>query len=62
MIRYIFVIFFVTFYINAFSQKQDYVWLYGSESYDIILPERAADTTLGASNIDFNFAPPQNIL
>lgn len=32
--------------------------MYGSEIYDIILPDRAADTTKGASNIDFNFEPP----
>jgi len=42
-----------------FSQKQDYIWLYGDEPYDIVLPERAADTTRGACNIDFNFDPPK---
>ena len=41
------------------AQKQDYIWLYGSEIYDIILPDRAADTTKGASDIDFNFEPPK---
>ncbi len=41
------------------GQKQDYIWLYGDAPYDIVLPERAADTTLGASNIDFNYDPPK---
>lgn len=53
-------LFFVLFYAAlCFGQKQDYIWLYGDEPYDIILPDRAADTTRGASNIDFNFEPPR---
>ena len=43
---------------NLWSQKQDFIWLYGDEPYDIIIPTRAADTTKGACNIDFNFDPP----
>ena len=49
----------IFFYIFLFAQKQDFVWLYGRETYDIILPERAADTTKGASNLDFNYEPPK---
>ena len=41
------------------AQKQDFIWLYGSEPYDIVNPIRAADTTRGASNIDFNYDPPR---
>ena len=43
----------------AIGQKEDHIWLYGAEPYDIILPDRAADTTRGASNIDFNYDPPK---
>jgi len=41
------------------AQKQDHIWLYGLERYDIVIPERAADTTRGACNLDFNFDPPK---
>ena len=41
------------------AQKEDFLWLYGDEPYDIVLPERATDTTRGACNIDFNFDPPK---
>ncbi|MBK8624923.1 MAG: PKD domain-containing protein [Saprospiraceae bacterium] len=46
-------------FISLIAQKEDYIWLYGDEPYDIVLPERAADTTRGACNIDFNFDPPK---
>ncbi len=41
------------------AQKQDYIWLYGGDYYDVVLPDRAADTTWGSSNIDFNYDPPK---
>ena len=41
------------------AQKQDYIWLYGNDPYDIVNPDRAADTTRGACNIDFNYDPPR---
>jgi hypothetical protein len=41
------------------AQKQDYIWLYGGDYYDVVLPDRAADTTCGSSNIDFNYDPPK---
>ncbi len=44
---------------TVMSQKEDYIWLYGLERFVIVLPDRAADTTLGASNIDFNYDPPK---
>ncbi len=44
---------------NIYGQKEDFIWLYGDEPYDTILPDRAADTTRGASNIDFNYDPPK---
>jgi len=37
------------------AQKQDYIWLYGNDPYDIVNPDRAA----GACNIDFNYDPPR---
>lgn len=33
--------------------------MYGDDPYDIVLPDRAADTTRGACNIDFNYDPPK---
>ncbi len=43
--------------ISGISQKEDYVWMFGDEPYDIILPDRALDITRGATNFDFNFDP-----
>ncbi|MBK9253986.1 MAG: T9SS type A sorting domain-containing protein [Saprospiraceae bacterium] len=54
IIPFLFLMFTITI-INA--QKEDFIWLWGDEPFDIILPDRRADTTLGASNIDFNFDP-----
>lgn len=55
-IIFLFYIIFLSSFLSA--QKQDYIWLWGFEPYDINIPERAVDTTKGASNIDFNFEPP----
>ena len=41
----------------AFTQKEDHIWLLGDEEFDIILPDRAADTTRGATNFDFSYDP-----
>lgn len=58
--KYILFLFYCIFLSNPIlSQKEDHNWLYGDEPYDIVLPERAADTTRGACNIDFNFDPPK---
>ena len=43
--------------ISLFSQKQDHIWLLGLEHYDTFMPDRAADTTKGATNMDFNYDP-----
>ena len=51
------IIFFLLSLTHLISQKEDYIWVWGSAIYDIIIPERRADTTLGASNIDFNYDP-----
>ena len=52
----LFVLYF--FFVNcAYSQKEDYVWMFGQEPYDLTIPERAADSTKGATNFDFNFDP-----
>nr|HMU05530.1 hypothetical protein [Saprospiraceae bacterium] len=42
---------------EGIGQKQDHVWLLGDEPFDIVLPDRAADTTRGATNMDFNYDP-----
>jgi len=49
----------IIFCAPTLAQKEDYIWLYGNEPYDTVLPERAADTTRGACNIDFNYDPPK---
>ena len=44
--RFVIFLLFTMFLVReSYCQKQDYVWLYGSEAYDIVLPDRAADTT-----------------
>ncbi|MBK9736489.1 MAG: hypothetical protein IPO92_16630 [Saprospiraceae bacterium] len=55
--KYLFTITFFSFHFLCFGQKEDFVWLIGEEPYDVTLPERAADTTLGATNFDFNHDP-----
>jgi hypothetical protein len=42
---------------ELYSQKEDYIWIYGNDPYDMIDSTRAADTTRGSSNIDFNYDP-----
>jgi hypothetical protein len=42
---------------ELYSQKEDFIWIYGFEPYDMIDSTRAADTTSGSSNIDFNYDP-----
>ncbi|MBK9257896.1 MAG: T9SS type A sorting domain-containing protein [Saprospiraceae bacterium] len=56
---FIFCYILVFFGSESFCQKEDYIWLYGWEPFDIRRPDRAADTTRGSSNIDFNFDPPK---
>ncbi len=51
------VIFFLLYSIGGSSQKEDHVWLFGGDPSDVILPERAADTTRGATTFDFNADP-----
>ncbi|MFZ1561780.1 MAG: PKD domain-containing protein [Saprospiraceae bacterium] len=41
----------------AYTQKEDHIWLFGREPYDVTIPERALDTTRGATNFDFNYDP-----
>ena len=41
----------------VYTQKEDHIWLLGDEEFDIILPDRAADTSRGATNLDFNYDP-----
>jgi PKD repeat protein len=43
--------------ISGISQKEDHFWMFGGDPFDIILPERASDTTRGATNMDFNYDP-----
>ena len=43
--------------ISGISQKEDHVWMFGWEPYDINIPERALDSTRGATNFDFSFDP-----
>jgi hypothetical protein len=58
--KYLFTLIYIIIFSNvALCQKQDYIWLYGDEPYDVVLPIRAADTTRGACNIDFNYDPPK---
>jgi hypothetical protein len=53
---YLILFFLITFQIGN-SQKEDHIWLLGRELYDTVLPDRAADTTRGSTNMDFNFDP-----
>jgi len=39
------------------AQKQDHIWLFSDEPYDVVDPIKAADTTKGATNMDFNYDP-----
>jgi len=55
--RTVLALLFTLFSSIAYTQKEDHVWLFGWEPYDIILPDRALDTTRGATNFDFNFDP-----
>ncbi len=48
---------FILFSQCIIAQKQDHVWLFGREPYDVTIPERALDTTRGATNFDFNYDP-----
>ncbi|MGE5355293.1 MAG: PKD domain-containing protein [Deltaproteobacteria bacterium] len=59
MLRVLIILIFSLLTFLAIGQKEDHIWLFGDEPYDIILPDRAADTTRGASNIDFNCDPPK---
>ncbi|MBK7094192.1 MAG: T9SS type A sorting domain-containing protein [Saprospiraceae bacterium] len=59
MLRILVIIIILFLRIFAFCQKEDHIWLFGQEPYDVILPDRASDTTRGASNIDFNYDPPK---
>ncbi len=43
--------------VQLFSQKEDHIWLFGSEIEDVILPWLKADTTRGASEINFFYDP-----
>jgi hypothetical protein len=44
---------------HIYAQKEDYIWIFGDEPFDIRRPDRAADSTRGSSNIDFNYEPPR---
>jgi hypothetical protein len=58
MKKYILFSFLIISFTNTLiAQKQDFIWLYGDEPFDVINPERRADTTRGATNIDFNYDP-----
>lgn len=59
MIRFTFIFILILSFEYLSAQKQDYLWFIGHEPYDIVLPERAADTTRGATNMDFGFEPPK---
>ncbi|MBK8853225.1 MAG: hypothetical protein IPN10_03740 [Saprospiraceae bacterium] len=50
---------FINFYfiIPLFSQNEDNIWLFGISELDVIYPNLKADTTQGASQLDFNFDP-----
>lgn len=50
-------IFFLLYSTEGASQKEDHIWLIGYEPFDVIIPERAADTTRGATTFDFNTDP-----
>jgi PKD repeat protein len=39
------------------SQTEDHIWLFGDETFDIMIPELKADTTRGASEINFFYDP-----
>lgn len=43
---------------NLSAQREDHMWLFGWEPYDINDPVLIADSTWGSTNIDFNFDPP----
>jgi len=57
MKKYLILIFGCVITGNIFCQKEDHIWLFGWEPYDITIPERAIDTTRGATNMDFNYDP-----
>ncbi|HRQ29451.1 MAG TPA: PKD domain-containing protein [Saprospiraceae bacterium] len=59
MHNFLLLIFFFFFTFLGHAQKEDHIWMVGDEPYDIILPDRAADTTRGATNLDFNYDPPK---
>ena len=41
------------------AQHEDFIWMFGSAIYDQVQEFVHEDTTWGATNIDFNFAPPK---
>ena len=49
----------ICFGTDSFSQKEDYIWLFGSSSIRAYLENGDLDTTWGATNINFNFDPPR---
>ncbi|MFZ1705455.1 MAG: PKD domain-containing protein [Saprospiraceae bacterium] len=42
---------------KVYAQKEDHIWLFGDETYDVKNPELKADTTRGASEINFFYDP-----
>jgi len=55
--KYFYISFLFLFSRGLDAQREDHVWLFGWEPYDITIPERAQDTTRGATNFDFNYDP-----
>ncbi len=45
--------------ISIDAQKEDYIWLFGSDVADNLDISTIADTTNGSTNFDFNFDPPR---
>ncbi len=58
--RFCLAIFLLLSWHTADSQKEDYIWLFGSDVADNLDISTIADTTNGSTNFDFNFDPPKN--
>ncbi len=57
--RFCLAIFLLLSWHTADSQKEDYIWLFGSDVADNLDISTIADTTNGSTNFDFNFDPPR---
>ncbi len=57
--RFCLAIFLLLSWHSVDSQKEDYIWLFGSDVADNLDISTISDTTNGSTNFDFNFDPPK---